>query len=1045
MKPNRTCSLLTAPICAKPLAIILLAGLPVVTFSNEVAVDDDIVNFNIPAQAVPDALNDYARQASVQLLFISNGFENILANAVIGSFPREEALRRLLAGTGLEARLSADGGVKVKPTTTRTGSALIESNAPRLASADRSINAADDQNPEQRQRPLISKEGVETATKSRTQDVKPDAIEEILVTGTNIKGVGAVGADIIRLDREYIELSGIATTTELIQSIPQNFGLGNEAVEAVGVVDTPGFNLGFSSSIDLRGLGADSTLVLLNGRRSPGGGNSANLVDLNHIPTTAIARIEILADGASAIYGSDAIGGVVNVILRQDYEGAETSVRYAPGTSEIEEVRISQVLGRKWNTGNFLFSYELYDRSELEAADREYTRDSDLTSLGGGNHSIPESNPGNILDPNTFQPAFAIPPGQDGRNLSVSDLIDLSENPEAINLQNTRAGSDILPDQTRHSLFLSARQKLFNSVDVFAEGRYSTREFELFNRSFGDFLVVPSTNPFFIDPFGGSENLFVLYNTVADYGPSRSTGELDAFGGVLGAVFTLNDSWDLEISGSYGVEDTTQRNDRQPNFVLLAAALADSDPATAFNPFGDGSNTNPATLSAIEGFFEDRVESTLATIDLLAEGDLFDLLGGTAKLAIGGQFRDQSLESDQTAFLFTTQPEPGGAGAIFDLDREVKAAFAEVYLPLVTEQNGRPGIHRLAISLAGRVEDYSDFGDTVDPKLGVEWSPLRSVQLRGTVGTSFRAPLLTELDESNSFFRVFNVPDPASPTGSSPALVLIGNSPDVGPEEGVTWTAGISVQPPAMQGFAMELTYFETEVDDVIQRPANTLSAVFLDPSVASVVTFCPCDTATLSELFNDPRFLGAPVPLDQVAAIADFRIQNVAKAELAGLDLSLSYVRETALGTFNASLYASRLFDFKEQLVNGPLVDNSDRIAKPNSLKLRSSLSWSAGGFRAAVAGNHIGDYTDDLGSLECSTTPCAVASWTTWDVQLGYDFTDRFARMLDGTRLSVTVRNAFDRDPPFVDIGSDGVGFDAINAHPLGRFAVFELTKSW
>jgi outer membrane receptor protein involved in Fe transport len=1007
------------------------------------------VEFNIPAQSVPAALSEFARQARLQLLFISDGFEDIQANAVVGTFATQHALDLLLAGTGLAASVTSDAGVKVRRVSASMNSLFLGSQV--LADDAKGGVDVDD-----RKDATTQKIGQAKALEPSGKEQKPRAdIEEIIVTGSNIRGIESVGVGVVTLDRVYIEQSGIATTTELIQSLPQNFGLGNEAVETVGFVTDAGVNFGYSSSVNLRGLGSDSTLILLNGRRSASGGGAGNFVDLNTIPTSAIERIDVLPDGASAIYGSDAVGGVVNVVLRDNYDGAETSVRYAPGTSDIDEIQFSQVLGKSWDSGNVLFSYEYYDRSELKAADRVYTRDADLTSLGGGNHRTSLSNPGNIISPFTFLEEFAIPTEQDGTALTPADLIAIDPlTQDGINLQNQREGSYILPKQTRHSVFVSASQWLSNTLELFGEARYSARDFELFDRAFGSsFIFIPNTNAFFVDAFGGSEPYFLNYNFIDDIGSPRNTGDVDALGGVLGANLAFGNSWDLEVYCSYGTEDTSRFLDRVVNTSLLDIALADSDPTTAFNPYADGSNTNPATIAAIQGFNQVDIESELSTVNALLQGSLLDVQGGAVVLALGAQYRNESLSSNEIEFLFTPDPVSGFAGFIFNTDRDIRAAFAEVYLPLVSDQNRRPGINKLTVSIATRYEDYSDFGDTTNPKLGVSWSPVKSLTIRGSVGTSFRAPLLEELNTSVNSIRTRDRVDPASPTGMTLALTLSGNSPNLKPQEGDIWTAGFDVTPESLPGFEFGLTYFSTEVDNVIRLPLEIPGTIFLDP-----VTNAPIirridpsnhdDIADVVKLLNDPACThpSCATPAEQIGAVVDGRVQNLAKVELSGLDFNAAYAVETVIGDFGLSFYASHLFEFKQQLLNGPLVDNIDIVSKPNSLNLRSSLSWSLGEMNAAVIGQHIGDYSNTLASPSCLAAPCPVSSWTTWDVQLGYDFSDRFSGLLDGTKASLSIRNVFDQDPPFVDIGFDaGVGFDAINAHPLGRFAALQLTKTW
>lgn len=233
--------------------------------------------------------------------------------------------------------------------------------------------------------------------------------DTIVVTGTHIRGALAAGANVDIYDSKDIERSGYATVQEFISALPQNFqgGGGSEDFSEGGLT---GSNVLGGSSVNLRGLGSDSTLVLINGRRPPTSGLRSDFVDISTIPQTAIARIEILPDGASALYGSDAVGGVVNFILRKDFDGAETRLRYGLATDgNVDEVRVAQALGRSWEGGHFLVGYEFYRREHLKYTDRSFTSTFDLRPIGGLDRRYITSNPGNILDLFTLMPVYAIP------------------------------------------------------------------------------------------------------------------------------------------------------------------------------------------------------------------------------------------------------------------------------------------------------------------------------------------------------------------------------------------------------------------------------------------------------------------------------------------------------------------------------------------------------------------------------------------------------------------------------------------------------------
>ena len=1008
---------------------VLLALFAPLWAANAVA-ESAVVDFDIPAQPISSALRTYARQANLQLLVQTDGLEAVQSNAVVGSFGADKALRALLAGTGLEADFRSDSTVAVtrqaKPHA--QGSELVTGGGHLFMLNQASVE--------------VGRQGVTERQHDGDGDAAepaetPSKFDEIIVTGSQIRGTGPVGNQVITIDRNAIEISGLATTHEIIRSVPQNFGGGpNEDTTSVGL-GAGEANWGYASSVNLRGLGTDSTLLLLNGRRSAPGGGDGSFIDLNSVPVAAIERIEVLPDGASAIYGSDAIGGVINVILRDDYHGAESRVRYSLDQgNDVDEVQFSQVLGTEWQSGNLLVTYEYYDRSKLDSSDRAATADSDLSRFGGTNRSTSASNPGNITryilaDGTSLSTQLAIPPGQDGTALLPTDLVT-----GVTNLQNTREKTTVLPMQRRNSFFVTASQQLSSEIDLFADARYSSRIFESFpSLSAFTQLTVPNTNPFFVDPFGGSTALTIGYSYVDDYGAPRSSGEVESLSGTLGTRFPVSRSWEMELYGSYSVEDTDRRNDRFPNSSRLATALADPNPDTAFNPFGEGSNTNPATLAAIEGFIQIDHVSKLSTLSVRGDGEVYSTPGGPAKLAIGTTFRDESLQRDQ--IVFNSAPSPLSTG--FLLERTSPAIFAELFLPMVSEANSRPGVERLLVSLAGRYEDYSDFGDTFDPKLGAVWSPSKNMAIRATIGTSFRAPLLAELDDQNRSVSLISAPDPESSTGVTNTLFIFGNSADLVPQDATTWTAGFDVTPPSVPGLDIGMTYFNTEVENLIEVPGNNVFEPLQNEAVfAPIITRNP-DTTAVSALLNDPAFTGTPIPPAEVGAIVDFRRQNLAKAELSGVDLSLNYGFETRVGSFDVTLYGSHLFEFKEQLANGPMTDNVDTLTKPNSLKLRGSLGWVNGSFNAVVIGNHVSDYEDRL-----SVPARPVSSWTTWDSQIGYAFQNPDSAQMRGLKMSLSVRNIFDRAPPFVD-GSNGVGFDAINANVLGRFAALQLAKTW
>ena len=988
-----------------------LLGSASLALTLSAAYAEQAVEFKIESGSLVTALNEYARQSDQEILFSSDIIAGKEAKAVNGVYEPQEALEMILADTGLVYAVD-------------DGDTVLISDPTKVAAAPRTFRVA--------QVDQESDGTLETVRGGRIDDGDKDDVDTIVVTGTNIRGAAPVGSNIFVLDREAIDLTGLSTTQDVIKSLPQNYGGGpNEATTASGsTASGASFNPGLGAGANLRGLGTDATLTLVNGRRVVGSGFGA-FVDLSTIPLSAVERIEVLPDGSSAIYGSDAVGGVVNVILRSDYDGADTRLRFGTVTDgNQKEYQVGQAFGKSWEGGNALLAYEYYNRGELAAEDREFATD-DLRPLGGDDFRDIFSNPGNIITGGQF----AIPPDQDGTSLSANDLL-----PGVVNLQDSREGFYILPQQERHSVYLTANQSLAEGVNLFVEGKYAYRDAERRSGAFTRTLTVPSTNPFFVDPVGGNDSVRIRYSFIDDLGASTTLIDVNSYGINAGLDAEVFGDWVIEAYGGYGNEVTKTDNNNRFNTVALAAALADPDPATAFNPFGDGSNTNPNTIESIRGFVMSEFENEQWVANVLANGTLVKIPGGDVKLAFGGEYRSERFRRDQLDFRTTAVPE---ADPTFMLSRDVFAAFGEVLIPVVGSDNAIPGIRRFEVSVAGRLDDYSDFGSTANPKVGVAWEPFNGLSLRGTYGTSFRPPQLFELNDTAGSVFLFSTVDPTSPTGRTNTIFLTGNNPDLNPEKATTWTAGFDFAPTFWNGFSLNFTFFDVNFKDRLATPDRITGVLPQEELFAPIITRNP-DIATVQALFDTPgflNFLGDDDPAN-VAAIVDARLNNVAITDIRGFDITAAYSVDTSVGQIGVSLNANHFIDFKEALTSSaPLIEVVDTLNNPANWRLRNSFTWASEfGLRSSAFVNFVDGYVDNISDPERK-----VASWTTVDLQLAYDFGSRNSNSwFDGVSLSVSAINVFDEDPPFVN-NSVFVGFDPENANPQGRFVAFQVDKSW
>lgn len=883
-------------------------------------------------------------------------------------------------------------------------------------------------NPGNYERPPVQSGHATPSTKqhvgSSPRSNEADELSPIIVTGSHIRGKVAAGANLEIYDARTLEQSGYATVQDFFQVLPQNFQ-GGGGSEDPSAGDLRSSNQLGGSSINLRGLGADSTLILINGRRVPASGLSGNFVDISTIPQTAIERIELLADGASALYGSDAVGGVVNFILRKDFDGAESRFRYGRSTSGgVDEYRAAQVFGRSWSSGNALVSYEYYERDPLKYHDRHFTRTADLRPRGGEDYRHTFSNPGNILDPTTFMPAYAIPANQNGRSLTIGQLI-----PNTLNFWDINPGSDLLPRQRRHSIYLTAEQEINSVVSTLAELRFSERKSLFFTETYFTTLTVPETNPFLVDPFnvGYAE---IDYDLTADLGLTETDSRVRTYGATIGTNIDFN-TWRWETHFTYGREESKNQYD-DIDFQALTQALADPDPNTAFNPFGDGSATNPATLAKLLQPVSRRPISNIINVNSLISGPITTLNGRDISLAVGLDYRNEKFSYKQYLADFLQRRQ--------SLSRNIYAAFGEIHAPLVSPTDQVFGVRSLDLSLAGRAEKYSDGGTTYNPRVGVSWHPVEGLRLNATYAESFRAPNLIEQSDALNGSSISVLPDPASPTGRTRTLVLSGNNPNMDSETAETWTIGIEVQPSVLPGFKAKATYFDTIYTNRIARPDSLATILGLENRYRDIITRNPPPNL-LAQLCNQPIFRGNPAACtpELVKAVVDFRLQNMAASSVRGIDVSINYSHDFFGTSASIGARGTHLIDYKfKQSPLSPYFETVDTLANPVDLRAQVYASAAIEGASATVILN----YTDSYKNPQ-SERQNKINSFTTLDLTIGVRLSRELKIDKDGKyQANLSITNIFADSPPFAD---NGLGYDASNADPLGRVVSLEAKIIW
>lgn len=923
-------------------------------------------SFDIGEQPAETGLNEFARQADVTLVFSYENVAGARTKAVRGEYSIDEALRQLLDGTRLSYRQVAD-------------------------------------------RTIAINNGSGSGSDLRSAEFE---LEEVTVTGTRVRGATPTST-VVTLARQDIERGGYLTVQGALKETVQNFS----GTTASSASITSG-NVGYGSQLDLRGLGPEATLTLVNGRRVAGAaGDQGRAMDVGMIPLSAVERIEILTDGASALYGSDAIGGVVNVILRRDFSGSETSAQYGFNEANADRFTVSQIGGLTWTSGRVFGAVQHTEQDALTFANLGVYSD-DLRRFGGGDFRPPlVGQPGNVLPAGVFEglpfatltgpagePVFtaALPAGQNGRNLDIASL----------RLNDVNSGSglavDAAPSQEDTSVYLTVEQDV-GAITLFADAAFAKRDAQNRRAANSDFLYVPTTNAF--SPF--DEDVVVGYVFRGDVGPLTADAANEGWFANIGARGSLPFAgWAWELLGTGSQDRSEVRITGFVDSFALADRLASSDPSYAFNPFGDGSGQSAGVIEALRTSLRFHGESRQRGVTAQAEGALFEVGGGDARLAVGGEYRHEEMDSF-TATPATVLPvTPNGT-------RNVKALFAELYAPLVDARNARAGMREVSVSMAARFEDYSDFGKTTNPRLGLNWRPVDSLLFKASWGTSFRAPSLRELFFTTAVYPNIPMFDPRAPGGADlvfATLIQSGNM-NLQEETADVYSAGLTWTPTWLRKAVISANWFTIDYTDRIRGLLDGL------------------DIATLLDL--EPSLPPGLVTRDVNGNLVSVNLTNLnsASTEVSGVDLAFSYDWDpVSIGTFGINLSATSYLKFDDQLIAGmPVRDLSGRVDSPADWRGRVDVSWQRGIWQASLSLNHVDGLTN-LGA-DPRIVSRRVDAQTTLDAQVGVSFSS-------GLSLRLGVDNISGEPSPFVDGESRG-GLDPQNYVIDGRTIYISATQ--
>jgi len=845
-----------------------------------------------------------------------------------------------------------------------------------------------------------------------------DVLDQVVVTGTMIHGTQPTGSELVTLDREAIVATGAQSTTNLMTNLPQLASFNNLPIGTTDFANpVPRFNI--------RNSGA--TLVLLNGHRMVGSGILQTTPDPSAIPISMIQRVEVLPDGASATYGADAVGGVVNFILRDHFDGAETRASYGTGKA-YHEYDLSQLFGKSWSSGNILASYEYTSHNNFAYGERSFYNN-DVSSKGGKNHFVNNCSPPNIV----IAGVSYAPPGYTAGTKSLCDP--------------TRS-ADLLPYERRSTWFLAGRQSFTDKIELTGDAFYSKRNQTNHIATSQSVFTITNANPFFQAPPGtGATSETVDYWFNNEFGQTRASEvDLSSLGVNLALNIEFGKDWHAKLSGNYG-KGTNFAYTPAVDGVALTTAAAGTTAATAVDPFTG--KTSSAVLASIGGGgVSYTADQDLKEGTLNLDGPLFALPGGDVSLAVGAQIRWEGL-SGVPYRLVNGAPVSIPNGPQSGSRRDV-AEYVELFIPVVGTGNAISGVQKLVVSLAGRRDDYSDFGSTTNPKFSIDYAPIESLTLHATASTSFQAPSLGDMRSVDT--RLQTQPNaPFTPSGAQatiPEIYIAGGTPTLQPQTARTYTAGFDLVPPS-SGFNAGATYWHSQIKKQIGLAFPFQVPLFTNSAFA---TFWygpggqPLTAAVLDSLLAQFRVDAANAAFTPAyrqallngGYIVDLRRKNLGQTTIDGIDFHVNYNWQTMWGDLGASIAGTR--ELHRMNIPGPGAALANLSGIDPQIQGRTSLEWSKGQWASGINVNYVGSYivtSTDVGNYR-------VSSYTTTDGRLTYRTSDSL-RFVGNTEITLQATNIFDRAPPFL-LGTFGYANGATaHSSPIGRLVSVSLLKRW
>ena len=979
-------------------------GLTWLLMAGAVWCDDDMAreaDFHISPQPLPAALIAFSDQSGVQVMTDGQNLAKLSTGGVSGHYSIGEALQRLLDGTGLgfspigHHTIAITSGMAVTgpPGTVEQAEAAsdMQSSAPSVGT-DQPTENGNEAAGEKKQ--LAELKGVE-------------------VTGSRLPRTAKEGPQDIKVySKTEINQSGQTSVSDFLNTLPDvSVNSGEQGYRT----------LGGATTVQLHGLPIGTTLVLINGRRvSPSAdqAQAVNFFDLSNIPLSAVERVEVVSTGSSAVYGSDAIAGVVNIILRKQFNGVEADLKYG-GAAGTNEKNASLAFGKIWSKGSLSVIATFRDRSELPEVDRSITSNGDYTSYGGIDTRLDlcsfadvySTNGGNL--PGTNSPYAAVSPGSTAQNyLSTPGTLNACTLPDTYG---------VFPTSRSEGVFAQGSYDLSSSISAFTELLYShTQLFSpiqtpplIFGEPGYQQFTVSASNPF--NPYGQTVGISqLLYGT-----GSTSDAPLDTefFRPLVGLKGNIQDKWQWEIAGwEAGNREYISQNG-QLNTVAAQAAFNSSNPSTALDPFTAGPDGSTALLQSIITSYRTSYLGQTKAVSGYIRGPLATVTSGSIDAVMGAEY-------DHDTYFSRNISDPYAPPGDTLYGRQNFAIFGESRIPIIANHANSQSGDILAASIAGRYDHFSDFGEKLTPQFGGEWRPTESFLIRATYGRAFKAPSLYDLYQPvTSMPAVITDPE----LGNQPEAVaeLQGGNRNLRPETGQSRTFGFVYSSKVVPNLQFSVTHWGINESNSIQ--SFGAQSIVDDPSQfpGDVIRAPTCSS-------------GPPCPITQV----NTTFVNFGEIDVSGIDYQVSYKYLTDFGQFTPSLSASEIYHYTEALTpNTAPIDATSKAQDSGNWaprwKATAALGWKVNHYAATVDGRYVGTY-QDYDSFR------NIGNFWIYDANVRYSIGEAFAadsRFLKGLFLELGGVNLLNTLPQYSNYLDGGVGYDPNQSDIRGRFLYAKL----